>query len=95
MQINLTGHHVEITDAIRSFVHDKFQKLTRHFDHINNVHVVLTVEKLRQKAEAKINVNGGELYADCEDSNMYTAIDLLIDKLDRQVIKHKEMMRGH
>ncbi|QGX40667.1 ribosome hibernation-promoting factor, HPF/YfiA family [Permianibacter aggregans] len=95
MQINLTGHHVEITDAIRSFVNEKFQKLTRHFDNITNVHVVLTVEKLRQKAEAKINLSGGEIYADCEDANMYTAIDLLIDKLDRQVIKHKEMMRGH
>ena len=95
MQINLTGHHVEITEALRNFVNDKFSKLTRHFDHINNVHVILSVEKLRQKAEAKINVSGGELFADCEDANMYTAIDLLIDKLDRQVIKHKEMLRGH
>ncbi|HEX4911974.1 MAG: ribosome hibernation promoting factor [Permianibacter sp.] len=95
MQINLTGHHVEITDALRSFVNEKFEKLTRHFDHINNVHVILSVEKLRQKAEAKLNVNGGELFADCEDGDMYAAIDMLIDKLDRQVKKHKEMMRGH
>lgn len=95
MQINLTGHHVEITDALRSFVNDKFEKLGRHFDHINNVHVILSVEKLRQKAEAKLNVNGGELFADSEDTDMYAAIDLLIDKLDRQVKKHKEMLRGH
>lgn len=95
MQINLTGHHVEITDALRSFVNDKFEKLARHFDHINNVHVILSVEKLRQKAEAKLNVNGGELFADSEDSDMYAAIDLLIDKLDRQVKKHKDMLRGH
>ncbi|MFZ5843510.1 MAG: ribosome hibernation promoting factor [Pseudomonadota bacterium] len=95
MQINLTGHHVEITDALRSFVNEKFEKLTRHFDHINNVHVILSVEKLRQKAEAKLNVNGGELFADCEDGDMYAAIDMLIDKLDRQVKKHKEMLRGH
>lgn len=95
MQINLTGHHVEITDALRSFVNEKFEKLTRHFDHINNVHVILSVEKLRQKAEAKLNVNGGELFADCEDGDMYAAIDMLIDKLDRQVKKHKEMMRDH
>ncbi len=95
MQINLTGHHVEITDALRSFVNDKFEKLNRHFDHINNVHVILSVEKLRQKAEAKLNVNGGELFADSEDTDMYAAIDLLIDKLDRQVKKHKEMLRGH
>lgn len=95
MQINLTGHHVEITEALRSFVNDKFEKLNRHFDHINNVHVILSVEKLRQKAEAKLNVNGGELFADCEDTDMYAAIDLLIDKLDRQVKKHKEMLRDH
>lgn len=95
MQINLTGHHVEITDALRSFVNDKFEKLARHFDHINNVHVILSVEKLRQKAEAKLNVNGGELFADSEDSDMYAAIDLLIDKLDRQVKKHKDLLRGH
>ncbi len=95
MQINLTGHHIEITDALRSFVNDKFERLNRHFDHINNVHVILSVEKLRQKAEAKLNVNGGEIFADCEDGDMYAAIDLLMDKLDRQVKKHKEMMRGH
>lgn len=95
MQINLTGHHVEITEALRNFVNDKFEKLNRHFDHINNVHVILSVEKLRQKAEAKLNVNGGELFADSEDTDMYAAIDLLIDKLDRQVKKHKEMIRGH
>lgn len=95
MQINLTGHHIEITDALRSFVNDKFERLSRHFDHINNVHVILSVEKLRQKAEAKLNVNGGEIFADCEDGDMYAAIDLLMDKLDRQVKKHKEMMRGH
>ncbi len=95
MQINLTGHHIEITDALRSFVNDKFERLNRHFDHINNVHVILSVEKLRQKAEAKLNVNGGEIFADCEDGDMYAAIDLLMDKLDRQVKKHKEMMRDH
>ncbi|NQD39022.1 ribosome hibernation promoting factor [Permianibacter sp. IMCC34836] len=95
MQINLTGHHVEITDALRSFVNDKFERLNRHFDHINNVHVILSVEKLRQKAEAKLHVNGGEIFADCEDGDMYAAIDLLMDKLDRQVKKHKEMLRGH
>lgn len=95
MQINLTGHHVEITDALRSFVNDKFERLNRHFDHINNVHVILSVEKLRQKAEAKLHVNGGEIFADCEDGDMYAAIDLLMDKLDRQVKKHKEMLRDH
>ncbi|RUO42852.1 hypothetical protein CWE15_05460 [Aliidiomarina taiwanensis] len=95
MQINLTGHHVDITDPLRSFVDTKFAKLQRHFDHITNVHVVLTVEKLRQKAEATIHLSGGELFATSEHEDMYAAIDGLIDKLDRQVIKHKEKLRKH
>lgn len=95
MQINLTGHHVDITDSLRNYVHEKFEKLERHFDHINNVHVILSVEKLRQIAEAKVNVNGGELFANAENEDMYASIDSLIDKLDRQVIKHKEKMIRH
>ena len=90
MQINLTGHHVEITDALRSYVDTKFLKLERHFDHINNVQVILNVEKLSHKAEAKLNVVGGEIFASSENGDMYAAIDSLLDKLDRQVIKHKE-----
>lgn len=90
MQINLTGHHVDITDSLRGYVNEKFQRLERHFDEINNVHVVLTVEKMRQIAEANMFVNGGELFANSEDSDMYASIDSLVDKLDRQVIKHKE-----
>ncbi|NVJ58893.1 MAG: ribosome hibernation promoting factor [Gammaproteobacteria bacterium] len=95
MQINLTGHHVDITESLRNYVHEKFEKLERHFDHINNVHVILSVEKLRQIAEAKVNVNGGELFANAENEDMYASIDSLIDKLDRQVIKHKEKMIRH
>ena len=95
MQINLTGHHVDVTESLRDFVHEKFQKLERHFDHINNVHVVLSVEKLRQIAEAKLNVNGREIFANSECEDMYAAIDSLIDKLDRQVIKHKEKLIRH
>ncbi|MEP1742173.1 MAG: ribosome hibernation promoting factor [Kangiellaceae bacterium] len=95
MQINLTGHHLDLTDALRNYVHDKFQRLERHFDHINNVHVVLEVDKVRQKAEAKLNVNGGEIFATSEEEVMYAAIDSLVDKLDRQVIKHKEKMIRH
>lgn len=95
MQINLTGHHVEITDSLRNYVDTKFEKLERHFDHINNVHVILNVEKLNQKAEATLHVNGGELFANSEHTDMYAAIDGLIDKLDRQVIKHKEKLQRH
>ena len=93
MQINLTGRHVEVTEALKDYVNSKFAKLERHFDHINNVHVILDVEKLVQKAEAKLNVNGGELFAESSHQDMYAAIDGLIDKLDRQVIKHKEKIK--
>jgi putative sigma-54 modulation protein len=95
MQINLTGRHVEITEALREYVDSKFSKLERHFEQINNVHVVLNVEKLKQVVEAKLHLNGGEVYAVSEDDNMYAAIDQLIDKLDRQVIKHKEKISRH
>ena len=95
MQINLTGHHVEITSSLRDYVDTKFTKLERHFDHINNVHVILNVEKLVQKAEATVHLNGAEVFATAEHSDMYAAIDGLIDKLDRQVIKHKEKIQRH
>ncbi len=92
MQINLSGHHIEITDPLRDFVKNKFAKLERHFEQINNVQVILTVEKLNQIAEAKLNVNGGEIFANSQHEDMYAAIDALIDKLDRQIIKHKEKL---
>lgn len=95
MQINLTGHHVDITESLRSYVDTKFEKLQRHFDHINNVHVILNVEKLNQKAEATVHMSGGEVFANSEHTDMYAAIDGLIDKLDRQVIKHKEKLKRH
>ena len=90
MQINLSGHHIEVTSSMREYVNEKFEKLERHFDHINNVYVVLKVEKLRQIAESTLHLNGSEIFASVENENMYAAIDSLIDKLDRQVIKHKE-----
>lgn len=95
MQINLTGRHVEVTSSLKEFVDEKFAKLERHFDHINNVYVTLTVEKLRQIAEATLHINGGEIFANSESEDMYASIDLLIDKLDRQVIKHKEKLIKH
>ena len=90
MQISVTGRHVDVTDALKNYVDSKFERLERHFDHVINVHVILTVEKLRQKAEATIHVNGAKVFADAVHEDMYAAIDGLIDKLDRQVIKHKE-----
>jgi len=95
MQINLTGHHVDITEALRGYVENKFERLARHFDHVLNAHVILSVEKLRQKAEATLHVNGGKLFADSVHEDMYAAIDALIDKLDRQVLKHKEKKINH
>ncbi|SFX02055.1 ribosome hibernation promoting factor [Marinospirillum alkaliphilum] len=90
MQLNITGHHVELTAALREYVESKFAKLERHFDQISNVQVTLTVDKLRQIAEATLNVAGGEIHGSAEKEDMYAAIDELIDKLDRQLIKHKE-----
>lgn len=95
MQINLTGHHVEITDSLRNYVDTKFSKLERHFDHISNVHVILNVEKLNQKAEATLHLSGAEVFASSEDNDMYAAIDKMVDKLDRQVLKHKEKLKKH
>jgi len=95
MQINLTGHHVELTDPLRSYVNDKFEKLERHFDHLTSIHVVLAVEKLRHKAEATIHMNGNSVFADATQEDMYAAIDQLLDKLDRQVLKYKEKLKDH
>jgi putative sigma-54 modulation protein len=95
MQINLTGHHVDITEPLKGYVDTKFDRLARHFDDVINVHVILSVEKLRQKAEATIHINGANVFADAVHEDMYAAIDGLIDKLDRQVIKYKEKRKSH
>lgn len=95
MQIQLTGHHVDITDSLRSYVLSKFDKVDRHLDNINNIHVILQVEKFRQTAEATMSISNGELFAKTESEDMYAAIDSLVDKLDRQAIKHKQKMNRH
>ncbi|MGB5605691.1 MAG: ribosome hibernation promoting factor [Gammaproteobacteria bacterium] len=95
MQINLTGHHVDITTPLRDYVNSKIARLERHFDHVTNIHVILSVEKLRHKAEATLHVSGGNLFADAVQDDMYAAIDSLTDKLDRQVKKHKEKLTDH
>lgn len=95
MQINLTGHHLDITTSMRDYINDKFAKLERHFDQVSDAHVILSVEKLRHKAEATLYVSGGNMYADAIEEDMYSAIDGLIDKLDRQVVKHKEKLTNH
>jgi putative sigma-54 modulation protein len=95
MQITVSGHHVEVTPALREYVLSKVERLQRHFDNITNTDVTLIVEKLVQKAEATIHVSGADIFADAKSEDMYTAIDLLVDKLDRQLIKHKEKARHH
>lgn len=95
MQINITGHHVDVTEALRTYVTEKLSKLSRHFDHVTNVHVILTLEKQEQKAEATVHVSGSDLFAQHGTENMYASIDGLVDKLDRQIIKHKEKISNH
>ena len=90
MQISLTGHHVDITEAMRNHVESKFERVGRHFDQVIDIHVILSVEKLRQKAEATIHINGAKVFAETVHEDMYAAIDGMIDKLDRQVLKYKE-----
>ena len=95
MQVNLTGHHVDITEPLRAYVDEKISRLERHFDHVTNVHVILSVEKLQQKAEATVHIAGADVFADAVHQDMYAAIDALVDKLDRQVIRHKEKLKSH
>lgn len=95
MQLNLTGHHVDITDSLRNYVEEKMERLERHFDKVTNTHVILSVESLRHKAEATVNMSGNNIFAESTEENMYAAIDNLIDKLDRQVKKYKEKITNH
>ncbi len=95
MQLTISGHHIDITDGMRAHVNEKFEKLQRHIDHITNIEVTLIVEKQLHKAEANLHVSGADLFASAENDDMYAAIDALADKLDRQIIKHKEKHRGH
>jgi len=90
MNINLTGRHLEITPAIREHVTSKLGKIKRHFDHLIDINVVLSVDKLKQKAEATVHMSGKTVFAETDDSNLYVAIDNLIDLLDRQILKHKD-----
>lgn len=95
MQLKLTGHHIEVTPALRGYVTKKLDRVARHFDHVIDVHCVLTVEKLEHKAEATLGLSGAVIHVDAIDGDMYAAIDALVDKLDRRVRKHKEKQSDH
>ena len=93
MNLHLTGHHLEITPPIRDYVASKLARVTHHFDHLIDVNVILTVEKLRHRIEANVRVRGKDIFCEHVDADMYAAIDGLVDKLDRTIIKHKEKIK--
>jgi putative sigma-54 modulation protein len=95
MQLTITGHHIDVTEALKNKVESKLGKLERHFDHLTDIHCVLSVEKLEHKAEATVHLAGGTIFADAINQDMYAAVDALVDKLSRQVIKHKEKLSDH
>jgi putative sigma-54 modulation protein len=95
MRIEISGHQIEVTPALRDYVQDKLGRLERHSEHLLDVHVILSVEKLLQRAEATLHLSGQRLHAESVAEDMYAAIDLLSDKLDRQVVKHKEKLSNH
>ena len=92
MNINISGHHLEVTPALRSYVQSKLARVTRHFDHVIDAHVILTANKLTQKAEVTLHVRGKDLHCESVEGDLYAAIGLLADKLDRQVLKYKDKL---
>ena len=95
MNLNISGHHLDVTPAIRDYVTAKLERVTRHFDSVIDVGVILSVDKLQHKVEATVHVRGKDIHVESIDADMYAAIDLLADKLDRQILKHKEKMQDH
>jgi len=95
MQITVSGHQMEITEPLRDYASEKIGRIQKHFDHVINTNIVLHVQKNQHKAEATIHARGATLHADAEGQDMYAAIDSLADKLDRQVLKHKEKATSH
>ena len=100
MNLTISGHHLEVTPALRTYVTSKLDRITRHFDQLVDIKVLLSVEKKkkkdkRQRAECTIHVKGGDMFAESADEDLYAAVDSLMDKLDRQVGKHKEKTKDH
>ena len=95
MNLQIAGHHIEVTPALRLYVENKLEPVIRHFDKVAGVNVILSVEKLKQKAEVTVHVRGKDIHVESEDSDMYAAIDALTDKLDRQVLKYKTKAADH
>jgi len=100
MNLTISGHHLEVTPALRSYVTSKLDRITRHFDQVVDVKVLLSVEKQkekerRQRAECNIHVKGSDLFAECSNQDLYAAVDELVDKLDRKVVRHKDKLKDH
>ncbi|WP_263771690.1 ribosome hibernation-promoting factor, HPF/YfiA family [Propionivibrio soli] len=95
MNLQISGHHLEITPAIHDYVLDKLERVTRHFDNVIDVNVILSVDKLKQKAEVTVHLSGKDIYVEAIDEDLYASIDLLADKLDRQIQKHKQKLQDH
>ncbi|MSQ60008.1 MAG: ribosome-associated translation inhibitor RaiA [Betaproteobacteria bacterium] len=95
MNVQMTGHHIDITPALRDYVTSKLERIKRHFDRMMDVNVVMTVSKLIQKVEANVHVRGRDIFVESSDADMYAAIDSLADKLDRQILRHKEKVTDH
>lgn len=95
MNLTISGHHLEVTPAIREYIQSKLVRIKRHFENVIDVNVLLSVEKLQQKAEITMNLRGKAIHVESVDDNLYAAIDSLIDKVDRKVLKHKETLKAH
>lgn len=95
MNLQITGHHLEITPALRDYVSGKLERVTRHFDHVIDVNVILSVDKLKQKAEVTVRLPGKDAYVESVDEDLYAAVDILADKLDRQIQKYKQKSQDH
>jgi putative sigma-54 modulation protein len=95
MNLTVTGHHLIVTPALRSYAEAKLERVLRHFDHVIGVNVILFVEKLRQRCEVTVHVRGKDIFLEAEQDNLYAAIDLLVNKLDRAVMKYKARAYGY
>lgn len=95
MNLTVSGNHLAVTPAIRNYVQNKLERVARHFDHVVDVNVMLSVEKLKQRAEVTVHVRGKDIFVESNDQDLYAAIDLLADKLDRQILKYKEQVQKH
>jgi putative sigma-54 modulation protein len=95
MNLSITGHHLDVTPSIREYIHTKMTRVLRHFDHVIDTQVILSIEPLKHRAEITLHVPGKDIHCEAIDENLYAAIDLLIDKIDRKVIQHKNRAQNH